>query len=87
MNILKKKMLLPIFVIAMAITGAFMTSAKAEVTSTLKKGYVDAPEPCTVEVNCDTQGTILCTDQMGLQAFGKINPNDTSCPQILYRIQ
>lgn len=87
MNTLKKKILLPVMVMALAVTGAFITNAQAEEKSSLKTGYIDAPEPCTVEVECDTEGTVLCTDQMGNQAFGKINPNDTSCPQELFRIE
>lgn len=80
-------MFMPVLVMALAITGAFITNAKAEVSSNLKKGYVDSPEPCTIEVNCSTIGQLPCTDTMNHQAFGKINPDDTTCPQELFRIQ
>jgi len=78
--------MLPVMAIAFAVAGAFASNAMERDQSTQKTGYIDAPRPCSVQVKCATSGNILCTNQAGQQAYGKINPNDTTCPQELFRL-
>lgn len=86
MKTLKRNLILPLMVMAFGITGAFVTNAMESTQSTQKTGYIDAPRPCEIPVECSTIGEEFCTNEAGLQAFGKVNPNDTTCPQELFRL-
>lgn len=83
----KLKIFAPVFAMVFAIASAFATTTTSNTSgSATVPGYIDAPEPCSVKVDCSDQGTTICTDQLGREAFGKINPNDTTCPVELFRI-
>lgn len=81
-----KMMMMPAFAIVFAIVSAFATDEKGnEKQAAIVPGYIDAPSPCTLEVQCSTIEGPICTNEDGQQAFGKLNPNSTTCPIVLYR--
>lgn len=85
-SILKK--ILPIAVIMLAIAGAFASQPSNNRVLAPKLGYIDSATPCSVEVSCNTTVGEICTQEVNSeekQAFGKVNPNDASCAQVLYR--
>jgi len=84
-----KKRILPVAVIMLAIGGAFASQSSKNVAFASKTGYIDSPSPCSVAVSCNTNVGAICSqlDANGneQQAFGKVNPQDASCAQVLYR--
>lgn len=86
MKSVKRKLVMPLLVMAFAIAGAFATNAMGEKPTTQVTGYIDAPQPCKIEVQCDDQGSILCTDENDQQAFGKASIGATTCAVELYRL-
>ncbi len=83
MKNMRKKWLLPIAVFAIAIASAFASnSGKNEVLAT--PGYIDAPTPCTIAVNCSTVGGPVCRNASLQQAFGW-NSMHTACNVELYK--
>jgi hypothetical protein len=79
------KLGMPLMAIAFAILGAFASNAGETKDLAPAIGYLDAPEPCSVAIECDTTVGPICTDEMGVQAFGKLTPASTSCSKVLYR--
>jgi len=82
------KNVMPVAVIAMAITGAFATMSMQSSAKSIapKIGYVlNAQGACNIPVNCDTQGTQICRLNVtsGPQAFGKNAQGD--CNEVLFR--
>ena len=86
MKFLKRKLAMPTLVMAFAIASAFATNAMVEKPANLVTGYIDAPQPCKIEVQCSDLGTILCTDENDQQAFGKASMRATTCAVELYRL-
>lgn len=87
MKTMRKKWLIPMLVFTLAIGGAFATNVKAETASIPVDGYLSILSPCDTEVDCDTEGQEACTvpefpDEV---AFGKMSPNDPTCPIPLFR--
>jgi hypothetical protein len=85
------KPLMPIAVFVLGILGAFATTSMqstAEVDAPVI-GYADAPgNACSVEVQCDDEGTQACyvdDDPNKAQAF--IKDGETTCVRELHRPQ
>jgi len=83
------KFLIPMIAIGFAIASAFATNSTKDDFFAPEIGYVQTSEPCDTPVNCsNTQTPYLCTvlvNGQEKQAFGKINPQATSCIKKLYR--
>lgn len=83
----KVKIMMPAFAIMFAIVSAFATNVNGkEKSSAIVPGYLDAPEPCEVSIDCSDTGTIICTAPNGQQVFGKENPNGTTCSLEVYQL-
>ncbi len=85
------KFLIPALAIIFALASAFTTSASSNVDafSTID-GYIDNPVPCQQRVECSvTPKPFLCTtvntQGQTVQAFAKFNPQDTTCPRLVYK--
>ena len=80
------RLIVPIFAIGFAIVSAFATTNTSnEAAFSATPGYIDAPAPCMQSINCSPAGATLCTNAQGVQAYGKFNQNDTSCPRLVYK--
>lgn len=83
----KIKILVPVIAIVFAMTTAFSSSveSKTNAPSTID-GYVDAPAPCMIKVDCSSVPGPICTNGLnGPQAFAKSSPQATTCSIIAYR--
>lgn len=91
METLKQKWLLPLIAFVVAIGGAFASNHFATVEDAVASewGYYQTHAPCDTRIMCDNTPTgVLCTVNLGgeeVQAFGKINPNATTCSKVLYQ--
>tara|TARA_R110000796_G_scaffold80122_1_gene177406 strand:+ start:571 stop:834 length:264 start_codon:yes stop_codon:yes gene_type:complete len=86
MKSLKFKLLIPVVAIIFAVTSAFTTSASTNVDAFSIPGYIDSPVPCQQPISCQVSGTQLCTNGLfGPQVYGKNDPNDTTCPRVVYK--
>lgn len=65
--------LMPLVAMMLAIGGAFAldTAEKAKEVFTPITGYVNTNIPCSEPTECDTDGTVICTDLLGNIAYGK----------------
>ncbi|MFV5692919.1 DUF6520 family protein [Flavobacterium sp. LT1R49] len=84
------KMILPMAVIAVAVTGAFSSNAmnKNSKAFAIKQGYTHTSpsSACNISNQCSDAIGDICT--VGLeeqQLFGKTNPNAATCNVILYK--
>ena len=76
--------MLPIVAVGFAIAGAFASTSRGPTDAFAPKtGYIDAPQPCSIPVQCSTTGIVDCTLN-GQQAFG-MNLNGTRCDVVLKR--
>ncbi|MEM0519025.1 DUF6520 family protein [Aequorivita flava] len=83
MKTMRKKWLLPIAVFAIAIASAFASNSGANnVLAT--PGYIDAPAPCRIAVDCSPFGGPVCRNASLQQAFGW-NSMHTACNVELYK--
>lgn len=86
MKRLFKKFAAPVGVMALAIAGAFGTTAmKADNSLVLKDAL--RPTDCSLAKQCSTVGSVQCTIEENGEItilHGKFNENDTSCLQPLY---
>lgn len=72
MKTIKKKGLLPLMVLALAIGGAFATQATVTEEGSSTIGYLSVQEPCDTPVVCGTSGIPGCTVPGGT-AYGMEN--------------
>lgn len=82
------KKVMPLAVIAMGISGAFLTTSMQSdsISAAPITGYVSGPEgPCSVPVDCSDVFNQVCRANVttGPQAFGKDDENN--CTEIVYR--
>jgi hypothetical protein len=77
----KKKWLLPIMAIALAVGGAFATNVTKIDTSLSTVGYLSLNEPCDTQVICGDSGQKGCTISGFGEAFGMAN----NCTEVLFR--
>ncbi|MBO3100271.1 DUF6520 family protein [Gelidibacter pelagius] len=87
------KMVLPAFVLMLAVVSAFaFESAQEKTLLAPETGWINLPDlPCAVEVKCDnTIKPFMCTtvhtDGNTYQAFGKYGSEDSPCIKPLYRL-
>ncbi|GHC64971.1 DUF6520 family protein [Ulvibacter litoralis] len=83
MKTMRKKWLLPLLAIAIAVGGAFASSSTIDNTLSTT-GYLSLQMPCDTPVQCGTSGIPGCTVPEGT-AYGKIHPNDNVCQVPLFR--
>jgi len=84
-----KQSLLPLGVLVLGVAAAFASQGNNEVKFANKKGYATVNRPCDTEVECSTIESDVCmvwVDGFSHQAYGKLNPTDAVCTQILYRL-
>jgi hypothetical protein len=80
---------IPFAVVAMGITGAFLTTSMQSDSNRLAPpavGYINSSQgACSIPVNCSTTPGLVCraNGATGAQAFGKDSQNN--CVQLLYR--
>ncbi len=91
MKNVKRKLMMPLMVMAFAIAGAFMTnSANAnESALAIVDGYrLDMNNQCeNTEIECTNQvRTELCTTESDEQLF-ELSISGTTCPNELYKIE
>jgi hypothetical protein len=84
-----KKLMMPLAVIIVGSFGAFATMSMGSVKPlpTDQRGYlfVDALHPCVQNIICSTIVNDICKTPSLQTLTGKINENDASCPQTLYK--
>ncbi len=83
MKQMRKKWLLPILAFAIAIGGAFATNIETT-ESAVPIGYATLQKPCDTQVSCSTIPNPVCRAPGGQQAWGKNNPTDGHCPNLLF---
>lgn len=85
------KMVLPAFVLMLAVFGAFaFKSAESKALLAPETGWINLPgQPCAIPVECDnTPSDFICQafhNGMLRQAFGKTSEQPPVCNKILYR--
>lgn len=84
MKSIKKNWLLPSAVFAIAIAGAFASNLTTE-DSLDTVGYIDAPAPCQLSVECSLIKGPVCRSSTGQQAFGWNNMH-TACDVEVYKL-
>ncbi len=77
----KKKWLLPIMAIALAVGGAFATNASKVDSSLSTIGYLSVHKPCDTPVICGETGLPGCTISGWGEAFGMEN----NCTRVLFK--
>lgn len=86
------KIVLPAFVLMLAVFGAFaFKNVEKSALLAPETGWINLPgQPCSVQVECDnTVKPFVCTaihNGTSQQAFGKISPQAMSCNKVLYRL-
>ncbi|WJS96784.1 DUF6520 family protein [Flavobacterium johnsoniae] len=88
MKTLNVKKLLPVAVFALAIAGAFASSPNGKATnvSAPEQGYINNPNPCSESIDCNNQGSEICTiEDTNQQVFG-LNASGTTCNKVLYKL-
>ncbi|PXY40865.1 hypothetical protein DMB65_09800 [Flavobacterium cheongpyeongense] len=68
------KNMIPAAVVALGISGAFVTTSMQSASSMTapRIGYtLDENDECDIEVNCNTTPNPICVSSTGSQAFGK----------------
>lgn len=84
------KMILPVFVLMLAVVSAFaFKNAENKALLTFESGWLDIPgNPCNIEVECDNSPSdFICTafhNNVEYQAYGKVIPNSLVCDKVLY---
>ena len=80
---------MPLAVIIVASAGAFATMSMGTVKAAPgdQRGYlfVDALHPCVQDIMCSNIVDDICKTSSAKTLKGKINENDGSCPQTLYK--
>ncbi|MGM0932683.1 MAG: DUF6520 family protein [Bacteroidota bacterium] len=91
MKNVKRKLMMPLMVMAFAIAGAFVTNARSANAFAPEIGYAEDLVPCDTPVECSTiPSEELCSIRINgqdVQAFGKDDPEDTNCENVLYRME
>lgn len=86
------KMVLPAFILMLAVFGAFaFKNADNKALLAPETGWINLPgQPCFLEVSCDDAlSPFVCTtihNGVTRQAFGKENPQSMVCDKVLYRV-
>jgi len=88
MKTLFLKNMMPLAVIAMGISGAFLTTSMQSDSKNVAAvtGYIAGPNgPCSVPIDCSDVPNQVCraNGTTGAQAFGKDAENN--CTELLYR--
>ncbi|WP_425592546.1 DUF6520 family protein [Croceibacter atlanticus] len=83
MKTIQKKWLLPAMVFALAIASAFATTVEKP-NSAVVKGYIDAPTPCKISVNCSLIPGPAC--KQGTQTAYRMNSAGTLCDQPVFKL-
>jgi hypothetical protein len=80
------KMILPMAVFALAITGAFASHAEnvAKKRPAPIQGWLQVAGACNQSIQCNTTGSMLCKTSSNQQVFGKDEAGD--CAVELYRL-
>jgi hypothetical protein len=80
------KMILPMAVFALAITGAFASHAEnvAKKKPAPIQGWLQVAGACNQSIQCNTTGSMLCKTSSNQQVFGKDEAGD--CAVELYRL-
>ena len=68
---------MPMAALMLAVGGAFaFNTANLETDAFAPEtGYIDGIEPCSISIECDTEGTVLCQDLLGNIAYGRDGQN------------
>ncbi len=80
------KMILPVAVFALAITGAFASHADNGIKnapSAIVQGWLNAAGTCNQSIQCNDAGNVLCRTASNQQVFGKDEAGN--CNIELYR--
>lgn len=80
------KMILPMAVFALAITGAFASHAEnvaKKAAPASIQGWLQVAGTCNKSIQCSESGTVLCKTTANQQVFGKDEAGD--CAVELYR--
>jgi hypothetical protein len=89
MKNLNLKSFLPVLLMLIAITSAFAFQNESKKTSAVVTGWVDQPAPCSIAVECENEGTEICTAMYQGQernVRGKESPSDLTCSKTLFRL-
>lgn len=80
------KMILPMAVFALAITGAFASHTEnvAKKRPAPIQGWLQVAGACNQSIQCNTTGSMLCKTSSNQQVFGKDEAGD--CAVELYRL-
>ena len=81
MKNLKKKWLLPVMAIALAVGGAFATNASKADSSLSTIGYLSVHRPCDTPVICGDSGSLGCT----ISGFGEAFGMENNCTRVLFK--
>lgn len=84
------KMVLPAFVLLLAVFGAFaFKGADSKAVLAPESGWINLPgQPCAVQVQCNNDPGPVCTaiyQGTSHQVFGKLNPQAMACNKVLSR--
>ena len=82
------KVVLSFAFIAIAVLGAFSTSAMNHKAKPLveQTGYypLDEEHPCGLSITCRTDGSVICKSGI-FQAWGKVSPTSMNCTVQLFK--
>ncbi|TXF78849.1 DUF6520 family protein [Chryseobacterium sp.] len=86
-----KKFLLPAFMVLAGAGSAFATHVNKENTKAVRPGFAyhfgENPECIDAQKECDTQGTVVCTGDVGMGTETLYELSGTGCPNSLWEIQ
>jgi len=80
----KKKLLLPVLAVVIAVGGAFANQAETNENSLVVWGHYKTTLPCDTQIQCSTFGQFACEAPNGQLAKGMTGSN--ICQQPLFRI-
>ncbi|RAR46493.1 DUF6520 family protein [Flavobacterium lacus] len=89
MKTINFKSILPLLLMIVAITSAFAFQNESKKSTAVVTGWVDHPAPCSIAVECENEGTEICTAMYQGQeriVRGKESPNDLTCSKTLFRL-
>lgn len=86
MKTFKFNFLIAVVAILFAVTSAFTISASSNVEAVAPNdGYLITASPCSQPISCAPSGDELCENAQGIQAFGKYDETQTTCPRVMYK--
>ncbi|MDP2452502.1 MULTISPECIES: DUF6520 family protein [unclassified Kaistella] len=85
-----KTFLLPAFVMLAGAGSAYATHTAKDTAKAVRPGYAfhpgAEPECVNAQKDCDTEGEVICTADVGMGPEPLYDLNGTSCPSVLREI-